>query len=357
MSFILEALNRAHQERKGDAIPPAPPPEWMNRAPRRKIWPWFVSAALIAGGLALAVLLWPQPRVERTEAISAEATRTVPVVDPSRAVRPTASSRPELTPSSMTQPPVSAVPMPARPAAAVTTTRGPAAASGSSPPTPSSAQDHAESFRPPVRTETRPPQGGMAAVAMPRASSAGEKAAGDAAPGKQTAQTPRSLPSPNPDGRTEPPIGSARVVPTASGNAPDTTAAESRMSQIREVEPTAEPVASVPQAGPKPPATVVPPFSPADPKPAAPTVAARPEADPIPALRQLPQKVQERLGSLQLDAHVYSPDPSQRFVFINGQSYRVGQRVEGNGPIVSAITVDGVILDYGEGKASLQVGR
>jgi hypothetical protein len=67
--------------------------------------------------------------------------------------------------------------------------------------------------------------------------------------------------------------------------------------------------------------------------------------------------VQQRLGKLDLNAHVYAEDPSQRFVFINGQAYRTGQRIEGSGPLLSAITPEGVILDYGDGKASLRVGR
>ena len=51
------------------------------------------------------------------------------------------------------------------------------------------------------------------------------------------------------------------------------------------------------------------------------------------------------LPRLNLELHVYSIDAASRFVFINGSKYRETARLE-EGPLVEAITVDGVVLDY-----------
>lgn len=48
---------------------------------------------------------------------------------------------------------------------------------------------------------------------------------------------------------------------------------------------------------------------------------------------------------LHLDIHVYSDDPSERFVFINTSRYTEGERTS-EGPAVDTITEQGVILNY-----------
>lgn len=52
-----------------------------------------------------------------------------------------------------------------------------------------------------------------------------------------------------------------------------------------------------------------------------------------------------QLEDLHLDIHVFSDNPGERFVFINMAKHREGSRLE-EGPLVSEITPDGVILDY-----------
>ena len=52
-----------------------------------------------------------------------------------------------------------------------------------------------------------------------------------------------------------------------------------------------------------------------------------------------------QLPDLYIDIHVYSDDPAERFVFINMSKYRERARLA-EGPVVSEITPDGVILDY-----------
>ncbi len=47
---------------------------------------------------------------------------------------------------------------------------------------------------------------------------------------------------------------------------------------------------------------------------------------------------------LHLDLHVYYPEPSRRVVFISGNRYREGERVNG-GPVVREIVPEGVVLE------------
>lgn len=51
------------------------------------------------------------------------------------------------------------------------------------------------------------------------------------------------------------------------------------------------------------------------------------------------------LPDMHIDLHVYSPNPAERFVFINMIEYRENAVLD-NGSRVSRITPDGVILDY-----------
>ena len=52
-----------------------------------------------------------------------------------------------------------------------------------------------------------------------------------------------------------------------------------------------------------------------------------------------------QVPDLHLDIHVYSEVPDQRFVFINMVKHRERSRLD-EGPVVSEITPEGVILDY-----------
>ncbi len=51
------------------------------------------------------------------------------------------------------------------------------------------------------------------------------------------------------------------------------------------------------------------------------------------------------LPNLQLELHVFSPNPVERFVFINSSRYGEGDILQ-EGPQVITITIDGVILSY-----------
>jgi hypothetical protein len=57
------------------------------------------------------------------------------------------------------------------------------------------------------------------------------------------------------------------------------------------------------------------------------------------------------LPSLNLDIHVFAPQPTERFVFINARKYRENEQLR-EGPTVKEITSDGVILTF-QGKRLL----
>jgi general secretion pathway protein B len=50
-------------------------------------------------------------------------------------------------------------------------------------------------------------------------------------------------------------------------------------------------------------------------------------------------------SELRLDVHVYSEQPQERFVLINMMKYGEGDQLQ-EGPVVDAITTDGVILSF-----------
>jgi len=83
----------------------------------------------------------------------------------------------------------------------------------------------------------------------------------------------------------------------------------------------------------------------------------RPDADTLrPALPRFEQLLAGGVISvppLHLDIHVYAGEPSKRFVFINMNKYREGERLT-EGPVVEEITNDGVILNQQGNRFTLE---
>jgi len=77
----------------------------------------------------------------------------------------------------------------------------------------------------------------------------------------------------------------------------------------------------------------------------------------LPLVSELPPGIRGSLRELKISAHVFDVDPSRRFVFINQRSYRTGDRIGENGPLLKEITPDGIVIDYGDGQARLQAKR
>ena len=78
---------------------------------------------------------------------------------------------------------------------------------------------------------------------------------------------------------------------------------------------------------------------------AADRVLRRSAAEPIPLLDELPASVQRTLPSLHVSVHAYDEVRENRFVLINLNRYREGEHTK-EGPLIEAITADGLILRY-----------
>ncbi len=73
----------------------------------------------------------------------------------------------------------------------------------------------------------------------------------------------------------------------------------------------------------------------------------------LPSMQQLTLSGQLSLSPLHLDIHVYAGQVEKRFIFINMNKYREGDRLE-EGPTVEEITTTGVILLHQGNRFSLE---
>ena len=69
------------------------------------------------------------------------------------------------------------------------------------------------------------------------------------------------------------------------------------------------------------------------------------ETDNTPLLQQMPPEMQRAIPPMAVTIHVYSPQESQRILFINNHEYHKGSLIEG-GARVEEIVPDGVVLSY-----------
>ncbi len=145
--------------------------------------------------------------------------------------------------------------------------------------------------------------------------------------------------------------------PTLPPPAPSPAPAPARMSEPAAVAapaPIAPAVIAAPTPAPQttaPASAAAPVARVAPPKPAAPPPAPKPAApaEPrLPSLNELPADVRASLPPLSISAAVYSPTPSARMLFINGQVLREGQdvadgiKIERIGPSASVLSARGV---------------
>lgn len=78
---------------------------------------------------------------------------------------------------------------------------------------------------------------------------------------------------------------------------------------------------------------------------AAPPAPVRPVTEGLPTFNELRANGQLPLSDMHLDIHVYSDQPADRFVFVNMSKYKESATLS-EGPRVSEIVPDGVVLDY-----------
>ena len=57
------------------------------------------------------------------------------------------------------------------------------------------------------------------------------------------------------------------------------------------------------------------------------------------------REFQQRLPDMKANVYAYSADPVERFVIVNMDKYRAGQRIA-DGPVLQEITADSMILKF-----------
>ena len=71
-------------------------------------------------------------------------------------------------------------------------------------------------------------------------------------------------------------------------------------------------------------------------------IAVRPE---VPEFAELPYSLQQKIPDIRISVHIFNDEPSQRKARINGRIFREGEQVE-RGLLVEQITPRGVMFDY-----------
>lgn len=133
----------------------------------------------------------------------------------------------------------------------------------------------------------------------------------------------------------EPPL--AEALPAAAAAKTDEPSFEEQVAEARERQADREQSAANTQMRSEPNRAAAAPVTVA---PATPASAQR-----VATIDELRLDGQLQLPDLHLDIHVYSDAPEERFVFINMVKHRERSRLD-EGPVVSEITPEGVILDY-----------
>ncbi len=129
---------------------------------------------------------------------------------------------------------------------------------------------------------------------------------------------------------TVPAVESAPVEESAAAAASGAPSFEERVAAARDKQPPPVRTGAVSQQPQATPAAVT---------------APRPASGRVPTIDELRLNGALQLAELHLDIHVYSDDPAERFVFINMEKHREQSRLE-EGPVVSEITPDGVVLEH-----------
>lgn len=193
-------------------------------------------------------------------------------------------------------------------------------------------------------------RGGDAPTSMGAVTPAGPRGDASAVPASREDTLQRQPPGTTPDrsaAAAQPGTRSAAPVKVAR----DVTPARNIRSLEREAATRTQPASE-----PSTPRTAAPTVTADDPPvTVAPARTSRPSTsvDGLPSATELYLKGELTGPSLNLDLHVYYPDPSRRVVFVNGRKYREGERLS-SGPLVREIVPEGVILNNGARNFLLQ---
>ena len=317
MSFILDALKRADRERRLERAPDLSAVYDEDNLPRSSMQPWvWLSASFLVGAIVVGLILWPegpgpgQSPILKDKSVS----QSVPVIKTKRT--PSSPATPDCKPARPKEP----------------STRAP-------------------SFQPP----REPTRGTIQLVKEVHTK-------------KIATETPVKV-SAKKESRQDAKIPDTKSVSTAgqaSANLAGPVVSEEKRESVQPA-PTVLPVAKDASVEPKTPVLskeaekkevkgavriAEPPSTTVD---EAKKQAYRKRLASVPLISEIPYEVREKLGKIQINVHSYSENPAERLVFINMKSLKVGDRIGEDGPVLKEITPDGVVIDYGEGQARLQV--
>jgi general secretion pathway protein B len=282
MSYILEALKKAERQREIGQVPGIESSHDQTSLSASRRWFWLGVSALLINAVLLTLLLWPQTDAEK---VVQSDTQQVPSSD-----RP---QKPVPLPDQTTASPSAQIQPPERQPQPVA--RVPA----SPPPAPARPEQQVKAKVPPAPRTAQP----SPAVA--------------AAP---TSQSPPLTPTK--------PVAQPKPVAQAKPVEPTKPVAQAKpMEQANAVASTGFPASEPQRAHPL-------------------GLTAKIEEPLLPVWPQIPNHLFTQLkGGLNLDVHVYSEHPEERFVLINLKKYLEGERLQ-EGPQVDAITPEGVVLSF-----------
>ena len=311
MSYILDALKRAEQQRGGPARGASSLPRAMasDFAPRAR-WPWIVGGL---GGLAVLVIatlaFWPARQPAATDATPAAIVAGSPPAPAAVVTAPRVEPAPPapIPPAPRAEPAPAAGPAPAPPETARSAVppslseAARAAAPPAAPPVPRAAQSRPAESRP-IESRAAESRGAAPGVVEPRAA-----APRAPAPSAVSRPTPPAATSGGTTGRGAAAITAERPTPPSP--------------QVARVAPSRAPA-------PEPPAAA--------------------GAAPSGELKALAAKLSIQVLS-------WAPERKDRFVFLNGHRYGEGQTVEDK-IVVEQINEDSVVLAY-QGERMILKGR
>jgi len=330
VSYILDALRKAQQDQRKGQPPDVRVSIGGGEGPRsrRTLWPWLMGA-LVVNVLVLTWALWP--RAPEPVAVTRSVTSAPPT---KQRPKPEEGERTPLFGPQVSGPQSAAVSEP-RPRPDVRSL----AAEAKVPPAPSQRLQPQPAAGPPTPAQSEPPtvaSGPTKVTPVPRPAPVAE-ATGTVTPPAPSSSVPAPRPAPGPAALrpTAVPSGSVRTPPSGALAGPE--------------RPPPVPSSTPPRPQPAPPPAL---------QPAAAPAKTTPSSAQLPLLQDLPAAVRQGLPPIEINGHVYSEDPSRRFVFINWQSYREGDRIGGaRGPLLEKITPEGLVVDFGSVRARVNVSQ
>lgn len=94
MSYILQALKKAEQERELGQVPGIGSAQEQARAASGRRWWWLLLVALVGNAVVLAVVLWPASAPDQVAVSSVKSTASPAIIDTPVAPPPVTPSRP-----------------------------------------------------------------------------------------------------------------------------------------------------------------------------------------------------------------------------------------------------------------------